>query len=53
MNVIADIKITTEDGKVLFDEKRNLETETHADIYNGEIVDYEILRLKFIWIEKT
>lgn len=28
MNVIADIKITTEDGRVLFAEKRVCETET-------------------------
>ena len=52
MNVIADIKIITEDGKrVLFDEKRVVQTESNVDVMYEDLVNVESLSLNFRWVE--
>lgn len=52
MNVIANIKITTEDGRVLFKDERVYTTETCQEVFHDEIVNFETLKLNFKWIER-
>ena len=52
MEVIADIKIKTKDGRVLFDEKRLFESESDISSFDNKLVRTEELRLCFKWISK-
>ena len=52
MEVIADIKIETKDGRVLFNEKRLFESESDINSFDGKLAHTEELRLCFKWINK-
>ena len=52
MEVIADIKITTKDGRVLFDEKRIFESISDITSFGDDIIQTERLDLQFNWINK-